>query len=100
MLELVLSLLNYTIRLNKPNGVSYMSNTTLLIWMQAKLSFLYVQNSAICYFELDASKMEFLGHLLIWTVQINIVYPVVGEIFILKIFSLSYYFLISRTYVS
>ena len=57
-------------------GLGVTSNTTLhatLIWMQAKLSFLDVQYNAICYVDLDASQMESLGRLFVWTVQINIV---------------------------
>ena len=45
----------------------------MLIWMQAKLSFLDVQNNALCYVDLDACQMEFLGRLLVWTVKITIV---------------------------
>ena len=47
-----------------------------LIWMQAKWSFLDVQKNTICYVDLDASQMEFLGHFLVWTVKINIVLEV------------------------
>ena len=44
--------------------------------MQAKLSFLDVQNNSICYVDLEASQMEFFGRLLVCAVQINIVLEV------------------------
>ena len=49
------------------------SNTMLQRWVQAKWSFLNVQNNTISYVDLDASQIEFLEHMLAKIVQISII---------------------------